>query len=250
MPVITADPPTSLRIEAEIAHVALARPANRNALTVEMLASLSARLDAAVAAGARVVVLSGDGPAFCAGLDLREEDPGRLRRSIELLIAVMRQMLALPVPVVARLDGPARAGGLGLVAAADFAIARADVDFSFTEVRLGLAPAAISVCVLPRLRSRDATRLLLTAERIDAHRAAEIGLIDEAVHASDMDSRVDACLTTLRAAHPQGMAATKPLLTAGILRELDARGAELVAASFALFTSPAAREAIAAARRR
>ncbi|MCT2086865.1 enoyl-CoA hydratase-related protein [Microbacterium enclense] len=250
MPLIDSDPPASLRMDGGIAHVALARPDNRNALTVEMLTSVSGRLDAAVHAGARAVVLSGDGPAFCAGLDLREEDPERLRRSIELLLAVMRQMLTLPVPVVARLDGPARAGGLGLVAAADFAIARTDVDFSFTEVRLGLAPAAISVCVLPRLRSRDATRLLLTAERIDADRAARIGLIDEAVDASAMDARVDATLTALVAAHPQGMAATKLLLTAGIVSEIDAHGADLVAASFALFTSPAARRAIAAARRR
>ncbi|WP_150958176.1 enoyl-CoA hydratase-related protein [Microbacterium testaceum] len=250
MPLISSDPPASLRIDAGIAHVALARAENRNALTVEMLTSVSAQLDAAVQAGARAVVLSGEGPAFCAGLDLREEDPDRLRRSIELLLAVMRQILTLPVPVVARLDGPARAGGLGLVTAADFAIARTDVDFSFTEVRLGLAPAAISVCVLPRLRSRDATRLFLTAERIDAQRAAQIGLIDEAVDASDMDSRVDATLAALRVAHPQGMAATKPLITAGIVREIDANGADLVATSFTLFTSPAAREAIAAARRR
>jgi len=250
MPIDDGKLMTRLAVADGVARIELNDAARRNALTVELLESLCANIDAAVSSDARVIVLSGAGPAFCAGLDLAEVDPERLRRSLELLMAAMRRILSAPIPVVARVHGPARAGGLGLVAAADLAVAADGVDVAFTEVRLGLAPAAISVCVLPRLRPRDASRLFLTAARISAAEAVDLGLFDEAVPAARLDQHVAEHVADLAAAHPQGMRATKALLTSGMLRELDARADELVDASWRLFTSAAAREAIAAVRRR
>lgn len=250
MPTDPREPFTTHAVANGIARIELNDPARRNALTVELLEALCASIDAAVGSAARVIVLSGAGPAFCAGLDLSETDPQRLRRSIELLLAAMRRILTAPIPVVARVHGPARAGGLGLVAAADVAVAADGVDIAFTEVRLGLAPAVISVCVLPRLRSRDASRLFLTAERITAAEAVDLGLFDAAVPAARLDERITEHVAELAAAHPQGMHATKALLTSGMVRELDARADELIDASWRLFTSTAAQEAIAAARRR
>lgn len=250
MPTDHVEPLTRLTVADDVARLELNDPARRNALTVELLDALARDIDDAVDSGARAIVLSGAGPAFCAGLDLTETDPQRLRTSIELLLSAMRRMLEAPIPVIARVHGPARAGGLGLVAAADVAVAAESVDVAFTEVRLGLAPAAISVCVLPKLRPRDASRLLLTAERVTAAEAAELGLFDAAVPDAQLDDAITEHIAPLLAAHPQGMQATKALLTAPMLRELDARGDELVESSWRLFTSPAAREAIAAARRR
>lgn len=233
-----------------VATVVLASPANRNALTVELLESLLTSVDASASAGARGIVISAEGPAFCAGLDLTETDPARLEHATTLLLQVMRRLLTLPVPVVARVHGAARAGGLGIVAAADVAVAADDVTFSFTEVRLGLAPAVVSLCVLPRLRPRDASRLFLSAEVVSAARAADLGLIDEAVPGDALDARITELLSPLLAADPQGMAATKALVTAAMLHEIDERGDEMARLSSRLFASPAARDAIAAARRR
>lgn len=242
--------PTSWSAEGAVATVVLSSPANRNALTVELLASLSESLDAAVGSGARALVLAAQGPAFCAGLDLGETDPARLKRATSLLVAVMRQLLSLPLPVIARVHGPVRAGGLGLVAAADAAVAADDVSFAFTEARLGLAPAVVSLCVLPRLRHRDASRLFLSGEVVSAARAADLGLIDEAVRGDELDTRIGELLSPLLAADPQGMAATKALVAAAMVRDLDERGEDMAALSARLFASPAARDAIAAARHR
>jgi methylglutaconyl-CoA hydratase len=144
--------------------------------------------------------------------------------------------------VIARVGGAARAGGLGIVAAADIAVCADDVTFAFTEVRIGVIPAVISATVLPRLAPRAAAELFLTGDTFDARRAVEIGLVTAAVPASGLDARVDAYAQALLRGAPGALAGTKKLLRAPIRAQL----AELTELSVRYFTSDEGREGIAA----
>ena len=151
--------------------------------------------------------------------------------------------MALPKPVVGSIDGHVRAGGLGLVGACDIVLAGPASTFAFSEVRLGLAPAMISLTTLPRLNPRAASRYYLTGETFDAQTAATIGLITESV--SDIDASTLAVLDRLRACSPQGLRETKPLLTAGLLDGFEARAEVLADQSARLFGTPEAAEGMA-----
>ncbi|HZG90064.1 MAG TPA: enoyl-CoA hydratase-related protein, partial [Pseudonocardia sp.] len=139
-------------------------------------------------------------------------------------------------PVIARLAGPARAGGVGLVAACDLAVAATEASFAFSEVRIGVVPAVISVTVLPRLTARAAQELFLTGETFDADRAARIGLITSAVPAGQLDAEVARYVDMLRRGAPGALAATKRLLReppTGTMAERFAAMQELSAGFFA-----------------
>ena len=153
----------------EVATITLDSPRNRNALSTQLRRELQDHLDAAVADPAvRVIVLTHTGPVFCAGMDLKE--PGA-EHGVAELPRLLRTVLTAPTPVVARLAGPARAGGVGLLAACDLAIAADTATFAFTEVRIGVVPAVLAVTVLPRLLRHAAHELFLTGEAFDAARA-------------------------------------------------------------------------------
>jgi enoyl-CoA hydratase/methylglutaconyl-CoA hydratase len=147
---------------------------------------------------------------------------------------------------VTRLAGPVRAGGLGLVAASDVAICADDVTFAFTESRLGLAPAVISLTVLPRLTSRAAADTFLTGRTFDAREAAAMGLVTRAVPAAELDAEVDRTVADLLEAHPQGLRETKALLARDLLARLDDRADDMAELSARLFGSEGAREAMTA----
>ncbi|BDZ44123.1 enoyl-CoA hydratase-related protein [Naasia aerilata] len=232
-----------------VVTVTLSSPRNRNALTPELLGGIRAGLADAARTG-RLVVLAAEGPAFCAGLDLTERDPGRLRRALEELVGVQADILASPVPVIARVHGVVRAGGLGLVAAADFAVAADHIDFAFPEARLGVAPVVISATVLRRLTSRDAATLFLTGDAVTAARAVELGLITHAVPAEELDHTVAGLAESLLRNDPQGLRESKAVLNASALAALERDAAKLVDTSLRLFESPEARAAIDRARRR
>jgi enoyl-CoA hydratase len=228
-----------------IARIALDSPRNRNALSAALVEQLNQALAAAAAdAEIRAVELTHTGSTFCAGADLTEARQDGMASGTARLMALLRQILALPKPVVASIDGHVRAGGMGLAGACDIALAGPASTFAFTEVRLALAPAIISLTTLPRLSPRAAGRYYLTGETFDAPAAAAMGLITEAV--PDIDAGTMTVLDALRSAAPQGLAATKPLLTAGILARFDAAGAELAAQSARLFASADAAEGMAA----
>lgn len=225
---------------------------NRNALSTPLLARLREAVAAAVAdPSVRVILLDHAGPAFCSGIDLAEAEAAR--RSGQQPVAALGPTLAdlweCPKPVVVRMAGPARAGGVGLVAAADIAICATDVTFAFTEVRLGVVPAVISAVVLPRLTSRAAARLYLTGEVFDAERAAAVGLISEAVPATQLDAAVAAVCADLRRGAPAALAATKRLLRRGSANIRDELS-ELARVSAEFFGSADAEEGIAAFRER
>jgi enoyl-CoA hydratase len=228
-----------------IARIALNSPRNRNALSAALVAQLDQALAEATADDSvRAVELTHTGSTFCAGADLAEAREGGMAQGTTRMMGLLRQLIALPKPVVASIDGHVRAGGMGLVGACDLALAGPAATFAFTEVRLGLAPAIISLTTLPRLVPRAAARYYLTGETFGAAAAADMGLITEAV--TDIDAGTLAVLDALRTASPQGLAETKPLLTADLLARFDARADELVAQSARLFASADAAEGMAA----
>lgn len=242
--------PAPLHHEGDAAVITLSATANRNALTPELLGAAISAVALAEKSGARVIVLAHAGPALSSGMDLGETDPARLREALELLVQLLTALAASPLPVIARVEGAVRAGGIGLLGVADFAVAADDVTFAFTETRFALAPAVVSAVLLPRLANRDAVRLFLTAESIDATEAARVGIITHAVPRDQVEATVRHLVEVLAAAHPQGMKHTRALVSRPVLESLERNGDALVEASLALFLSPEARSLIEAARRR
>jgi enoyl-CoA hydratase len=227
-----------------IARIALDSPRNRNALSAALVAQLTQALtDAGTDDAVRAVELTHTGNTFCAGADLSQASQGGMKEGALRVLALLRHMVALPKPVVGSIDGHVRAGGLGLVGACDIVLAGPASTFAFSEVRLGLAPAMISLTTLPRLNPRAASRYYLTGETFDAETAAAIGLITESV--SDIDASTLAVLDRLRACSPQGLRETKPLLTAGLLDGFEARAEVLADQSARLFGTPEAAEGMA-----
>ncbi|MGP3754252.1 enoyl-CoA hydratase [Streptomyces sp. LamerLS-316] len=227
--------------ERGITTLTLDSPANRNALSAGLVGELTEALARCAAdATVRAVVLTHTGTTFCAGADLTAPpEPAAF-------VALMRAIVALPKPVVARVTGHVRAGGLGLLGACDISAAGPDATFALTESRLGLAPAVISLPLLPRLDPRAATRYYLTGERFDAAEAARIGLVTVAAGAEEVDKALEPVLDGLRRASPQGLKASKELVTATVLKSFDSHAEDLIARSAALFASDDAREGMTA----
>ncbi|WP_328318107.1 enoyl-CoA hydratase family protein [Streptomyces sp. NBC_00388] len=222
-----------------ITTLTLDAPQRRNALSAQLVAEVQEALARSAAdASVRAVILTHTGNTFCAGADLKEPpDPAAFVR-------LMRAIVAHPRPVVARVTGHVRAGGLGLLGSCDIAMAGPGATFAFTESRLGLAPAVISLPLLPRMDARAAARYYLTGERFDAAEAARTGLITGA--AEDVDAALAPVVDGLRRASPQGLAASKSLVTDTVLENFDRRTDELIARSASLFASAEAREGVQA----
>jgi methylglutaconyl-CoA hydratase len=236
---------------AGITTLTLDSPANRNALSTPLMRELLEALTAAVTdAGVRAVVLSHTGPVFCSGADLKETAEARANGRVpaELLADVLAAIWEFPKPVVARIAGPARAGGLGLIAAADIAVCTRDATFAFSEVRLGVIPAVISATVLPRLAPRAAAELYLTGNVFDGVRAAEVGLVSAAVPAGELDGAVAGYCDALVRGGPLALAGTKQLLRRPPAASIRADLAELSQRSAGYFRSAEGREGVAAFR--
>ena len=214
---------SGLRItrDGPFARVTLARPKTRNAFDAQLIDELRGtfeRLAAEPSEVLRGVVLAGEGPIFCAGADVEW-----MRASVGLSVdenerdaAAMQAMFsaidACPAPVIARVQGAALGGGMGLCAVADIVIATAATEFGFTETRLGIIPAVISTFVLPKIGESHARALFVTGQRFDADRARSIGLVHEVVaDVAALDVRVDELLGDLRAAGPAAARAAKVL---------------------------------------
>ncbi|MFD7292525.1 enoyl-CoA hydratase family protein [Streptomyces sp. NPDC059897] len=225
--------------ERGVTTLALDSPANRNALSAALVGELGDRLrEADKDRDVRAVVLTHTGGTFSAGADLRDPpDP-------DALVGLLRQLVELGKPVVARVDGHVRAGGLGLLGACDMAAASSASSFAFTEVRIGVAPAVISMPLLPRLDPRAVSRYYLTGERFDAAEAARIGLVTMA--GDDVDAALEPVLAGVRKAAPEALAETKRLLTVKVLEAFDRDAESLTALSARLFGSAQAREGMTA----
>lgn len=241
------DSPVDYAVAGGVARITLNSPHNRNALSSALVEQMHAGLRAAAGdENVRALVLAHTGNTFCAGADLAESSaaggtPAELagQRARELA-ALLRTIVAAPLPVIAAVDGHVRAGGMGLIGACDIVVAGSASTFALTEARIGVAPAIISLTLLPKLFPRAAGRYYLTGEKFGAAEAAAIGLITEAV--DDVDAAVAALLTEVLRGSPQGLAASKALTTAAVLAGFDADADRLAAESARLFVSDEAQE--------
>ena len=239
-------------VSGGVATITLDSPRNRNALSVRLLGDLEDRLNWALAEeSVRVIVLTGTGPVFCSGADLKEQAPARATAPHDAPVTasfpeIMSLIWESPTPVICRLNGTARAGGLGLVGACAFAIAPEEATFAFSEVRLGVVPAMISVTVLRRVEPRAAAEYFLTGEVFGAARAAEIGLITRAVPAGELDAAVEHYAGMLLAGGPEALAITKELVRTvpGLTMEEGMR--RMAELSARRFTSPEGQEGMRA----
>ena len=185
---------TLYQIKNGAAWITLNRPENRNALSSVLVTELYDHLLTSNANDAvRSIVITGNGPAFCAGADLKSP-PGQLSEGSSRAVPyadVLTAILDSPKPVIAAINGAAFAGGLGLVGASDIVISREDVQMSFSEVRIGVIPAIISVVCLPKLGVHHGMKLFLTGERFDGHQAVHMGLAHRAVPADQLHAAVE-----------------------------------------------------------
>jgi len=197
--------------------IRLNRPDARNALDDAMIAELTSAF-ASIPSAARAVVLSGEGPAFCAGADaawmkrskdFRREDNARDAATVSSLLQAVDEC---PQPVVGRIHGAALGGGAGLAAACDIVVAEEGTQFGFPEVRLGLIPAVISTYVLPRIGAGPARRYFLTGERFGAAEALAMGLVHEVAPAGGLDARVDAIVSEILKGGPLALREAKRLI--------------------------------------
>jgi enoyl-CoA hydratase/methylglutaconyl-CoA hydratase len=236
-----------LEVADDVATITLDSDRNRNALSRQLVTELGDHLAAAGEDdAARAVLVRSAGRVFCSGADLSEAASGGMVEGATALIALQRQIATLTKPVVVELGGAVRAGGLGIVGAADLVIAAESVTFALTEVRLGLAPAVISASLLPRLSPRAASDLFLTARTFDASEAVDYGLVTRSVPDAELQAEVARSLGDLVKGYPQGLHETKKLLNRDLVARIDALGADLAKLSGELFGSDEARAAMTA----
>jgi methylglutaconyl-CoA hydratase len=237
-----------LDVAAGVATITLDSPDNRNALSAQLRRELLTHLERSIDADAvRVIVLSHTGRVFCSGMDIKESrGAGAQDQGVNEVPAILGRIWTSPKPVIARVAGPARAGGVGLVAACDIAVVAEDATFAFSEVRIGVVPAVISVTVLPRLLPRAAHELFLTGETFDGHRAVQIGLVNSAVPAFDLDIEVARYVEMLRLGAPGALAGTKEMLRRERPATLDAQFAEMQELSARFFAGEEGQEGMRA----
>ena len=210
-------------VDDRVASLTLDSPGNRNALSRALVTELSDRLEeAAREPEVRAVVLTHTGRVFCSGADLAEAGSGQPGTdATTAMMAVMTAIVETDKPVIAKIDGHVRAGGAGIVGACDLAVASPAASFAFTEAKLGLAPAIISLTTLDLMPPRGASRYYLTGETFDAGTAAALGLITIATSAEDLDPVTAELLGQIRQTSPQGSAETKKLLTSARRQRLE-----------------------------
>jgi methylglutaconyl-CoA hydratase len=246
----TSTPVVLYAVQDGAAWITLNRPAQRNALSAELVNALADHLDAAIADPAvRCIVLTGNGPAFCAGADLKSP-PGQVidgRQGVPMA-DVLQRMLDAPKPVIAAINGAAFAGGLGLVGASDIVVTVDDAAFSFSEVKIGVIPAVISVVCLPKLGPHHGMKLFLTGERFDGTQAVTYGLAHRAVPAAALQGAVQEEVRAIQAAGPLALAECKKLVRLVPTLERDEAFRLASTWSARMFNSAEAAEGMAAFR--
>lgn len=216
------EPLVTVEVDRGVRRLTLNRPDKLNALSIPLVAELSAALAAAAADDAtRVIVLAGAGRSFCAGYDLTEEmstDVGEIQVLLHQDLARLMEVFDHPKPIIARVQGHCMAGGLDLMMLCDLVVATGDAVFALPEITFGSAPVAN---VLPWLvGARKAKELMLTGERIDGTEAHRLGLVNQVVAAEDLDRAVDALARRIAAFDPVTVRLTKQMVN----RTLETQG--------------------------
>jgi methylglutaconyl-CoA hydratase len=210
-----------------IATVTLNRPEKRNALSPQMIQDVLDALDHVEHCSCGVLVITGAAEAFCAGLDLDhlkalvDRTQAEHREDSQRIAWLMRRVYDFPKPTIAAVNGPAIAGGTGIVSVCDFAYAVPTAKFGYTEARIGFVPAIVSTFLVEQVGARVARDLMLTARIFEAEEARTIGLINGVVEAADLLAAVHKTAQTLLANSPASLDATKKLLSAYAAERLD-----------------------------
>ncbi|HSV37424.1 MAG TPA: enoyl-CoA hydratase family protein [Nocardioidaceae bacterium] len=230
-----------------VAMVTLDSPHNKNALSKQLVTELFERLERAQDdPQVKVVLLRAEGSVFCSGADLSEAAAGGMEQGARSMAEIFRRIVAHEKPVVARVSGAVRAGGIGILGACDIVVAADTSTFALTEVRLALAPAVISLTLLPRMTSRAAALTFLTGSVFNGTEAAAYGLVTKSVPEDELNIEVEEICGALSKGHPQGLRETKKLLSGHLLEHIDAGIDDMAALSARLFGSDEAREAMLA----
>jgi len=239
---------TRYEVRDRTAWITLDSPANRNALSAPLVSELGTHLRAAIADdGVRTIVLTGAGPAFCAGADLKNRgDAVAPGGGPNPFVEILRLMWDGPKPVIAAVNGHAFGGGVGLVAAADIAVAVEGATFSFSEVRIGVIPAMISVVVLPKIGANNAMRLFLTGARFEAREAASYGLVHRVVPADGLAAAATEYAGAIAQGGPIAIAEAKRLIRIVSRVSMDEGFAYAEQKIAALFASAEAAEGMTA----
>ena len=231
-----------------VATITLDSQHNRNALSRQLMAELHRALDDAEATNARAIVLRHEGPAFCAGADLKEraQPSNEPETDSRGMVEVLERLMDTPRPTIAAVEGAVRAGGIGLMASCDLIVVDRSVTFALTEVRIGVAAAIISVPILRRVAPGRIASAMLTGENFDANEARDIGLV---THVSDdVPATVAALCDGVRAGAPRAVAETKGLLGLVPGLDRDEAFARMGKLSGELFGGPDAQEGMGAFR--
>jgi enoyl-CoA hydratase/carnithine racemase len=230
-----------------VATITLDSQHNRNALSEQLVTELVERLERANADDAvKVALVRQEGKVFCSGADLSEATTVGMEEGARRIVALQRLIATMDKPVVTRIAGAVRAGGMGIVAAGDVAISADDATYALTEVKLGLAAAIISLTVHARMNPRAAALTTLGGEVFTGAQAAEYGLVTRAVPAAELDHAVATVCGQLATGAAQGLRESKRVLNADLVRRIDALGDDMAALSARLFDSDEARDAMTA----
>ena len=240
-----------LDIAGGVGTITLDSPSNRNALSRQLTSELWGHLQAALAdERVRVIVLTGSGTVFCSGADLKEQREANVAGNAAAgpvgLPQILTAMWESPKPVIGRINGAARAGGLGLVAACDIAVAVETATFALSEVRIGVIPAVISVVLLPKLGVSKAMELFIGGEPFSAADAVGFGLINATAPADGLDSAVGRYVTMIRKGAPGAIAGAKRLVRDVPRLPMAEAFAEMARISASFFATAEAREGMTA----
>lgn len=204
------EPATLLVIENGVATISLNMPKQKNSLGGELINSLVDNLKACIEKPeVQVVVFTNVGNTFCAGANLKGGGGEKAKYTLVDLFKIMQEC---PKVIVGKINGHCTGGGVGLAAACDISVMGSTFDMGFTEVRIGVAPAIISVVCLPKMRRADAAELMLSGEKIKGGRAAQVGLVTHAVPVDQIEAKVNEIVNKLVRGGPKALAATKSLV--------------------------------------
>jgi methylglutaconyl-CoA hydratase len=236
----------------QVATVTFNRPDKRNAITTQMIAELQDVLDSIEKTQTRVVILTGSGKAFCAGIDLdmlrniAKQSPGENQEDSRRIAKMFRKIWSFSRPMIAAVNGHALAGGCGIATLCDFTLAVPEAKFGYTEVKIGFLPAIVSVFLTRQIGEKRARDLLLTGRLIEASEAREMGLVNEIVAQENLMARANELAETILAASPSSITRAKHLLISAAAAGVDADLERAVLESARVRCTPDFKEGLAA----
>lgn len=213
--------------QGDVAKLTLNRPEKRNAISTRMICELQSALDAIEQSKARVVIVTGAGKAFCAGMDLEmlsaiaKQTPHENQEDSKRMAKMFRRIWSYTKPMIAAVNGPALAGGCGIATLCDFTLASTEAKFGYTEVKIGFLPAIVSVFLTRQIGDKRSRDLLLTGRIIEPPEAKEMGMVTEIVPADRLMERAHELANVLIAASPGSLTRAKRLLTTAAAAAVD-----------------------------